>query len=152
MAEIRHILCPVDLSETSRHALDHALAIANWYDARVTVFHVFSVPQLLIAPPVGMVEELAELRPRPEEVADEVRRFAGLTAASRTDVVVVEGNPVREILDQVERLSADLLVMGTHGRSALSQMLLGSVAENVIRRAPCPVVVVRNPHQPLEAF
>jgi nucleotide-binding universal stress UspA family protein len=151
MAEIRRILCPVDLSEISRHALDHALAIANWYDARVTVFHVFSVPQLPMPPPPGMAEDLPELRPpQPAAVADDVRRFAGLTAAARADVVVVEGRPVREILDQAERLPADLLVMGTHGRSGFETLFLGSVTEKVLRSTHVPVLTVPPPAERVE--
>lgn len=155
MAEIRHILCPVDLSDISRHALDHALAIANWYDARVTVLHVFTVPQPLMPPfmppPAIMIEDLPGLMPsQPGDVAEEVRRFVGLTAASRADVVVVEGSPVRGILDQAERLPADLLVMGTHGRSGFEALFLGAVTEKVLRSTHVPVLTVPPPVERVE--
>lgn len=146
MAEIRHILCPVDLSEISRHALDHARAIAEWYDARLTVFHVISLPPPPL-PSTGMAEDLAALPPPPEprEAAQEVRRFSGLAeapAGGHADVVVVEGTPVKEILHQVEQLPADLLVMGTHGRSGFEALFLGAVTEKVLRSTYVPVLTV----------
>ena len=71
--EIKEILCPVDFSELSRHALDHALAIVAWYEARLTVFHVFSTPQPVVLAPV-MAESVPPIPLRqPHEVAEEVR-------------------------------------------------------------------------------
>jgi nucleotide-binding universal stress UspA family protein len=78
-------------------------------------------------------------------VAEEVRSFSGLTNAgngSRADVVVVEGSPVREILRQAEQMRADLLVMGTHGRSGFEALFLGSVTEKVLRSTQVPVLTV----------
>ena len=155
MAQIRHILCPVDLSEISRHALDHALAIPEWYDARVTVFHVFSVPQPTMPLPPAMVEDLPTLRPPSvSEVADEVRRFANLSGASptsRANVVVVEGSAVKGILRQAQELPADLLVMGTHGRSGFEALFLGSVTEKVLRSTHVPVLTVPPPVERVES-
>ncbi len=154
MAEIKQILCPVDLSEISRHALDHARAIAKWYEARVTIFHVFSPPPLLI-PSTGIPEDFAlPPAPQPGEVADEVRRFSGLTEAHAdrsTDVVVIEGSPVKEILRKVESLPADLLVMGTHGRSGFEALFLGAVTEKVLRSTHAPVLTVPPPVERVES-
>lgn len=154
MAVIHHILCPVDLSEISRHALDHALAIADWYEARVTVFHVSSVPQPLMPSPPGVMEDQPGLRPPDlDEVAEHVRRFAGLSAshATRTNVVAVAGSPVREIQRQAEELPADLLVMGTHGRSGFEALFLGSVTEKVLRTTHVPVLTVPPPVERVES-
>jgi nucleotide-binding universal stress UspA family protein len=145
MAEINRILCPIDFSDTSRHALDHAFAFAQWYEARVAVFHVLNVP-LSVMPPTSVPADLSGLPPpRLDDVAEEVRRFSGLTNAgnsSRADVVVVEGSPVREILRQAEQMRADLLVMGTHGRSGFEALFLGSVTEKVLRSTQVPVLTV----------
>ena len=145
MTAINRILCPVDFSDTSRHALEHAFAFARWYKARLTVFHVLNVPlPLMLA--TGVPQDVAELPPlRPDDVAEEVRRFSGLTGAAdqtRADVVVADGSPVREIVRQAEQMPADLLVMGTHGRSGFEALFLGSVAEKVLRSTHAPVLTV----------
>jgi len=146
MAEIKQILCPVDLSETSRHALEQAFAFARWYRARVTVLHVLNVP-LPVMPPTGVpVVDVSALPPlRPEDVTEDVRRFTGSTNGmdlNAADVVVVEGSPVREILRQAEDRRPDLLVMGTHGRSGFEALFLGSVTEKVLRSTHVPVLTV----------
>lgn len=143
MAEIKRVLCPVDLSDTSRHALDHAFAFARWYRARLTVLHVLNMP-LPVAGATGMPVDPGLPAFRPAEVAEDVRRFSGLMnrADRDADVVVVEGTPVREILRQTERMPADLLVMGTHGRSGFEALFLGSVTEKVLRSTRVPVLTV----------
>jgi nucleotide-binding universal stress UspA family protein len=145
MAEINRILCPIDFSGTSRHALDYAYAFARWYQARVTVMHVLHMP-LPVMPAAGVPQDLSGLPlRRPDDVAEDVRRFSGpINGAdpNRPDVVVVEGNPVREILRQAEQMPADLLVMGTHGRSGFEALFLGSVTEKVLRSTHVPVLTV----------
>jgi nucleotide-binding universal stress UspA family protein len=148
MVDIKRILCPVDLSEVSRHALDHALALAKWYEARVTVLHVFNTPQLL-APAPGMGAEIAYLPPvQPADVTEEVRRFCGpaVTAmGSPVDIEVLEGNAANEIVSLAERLPADLVVTGTHGRGGFERFVLGSVTEKVLRTTTVPVLTVPPP-------
>jgi nucleotide-binding universal stress UspA family protein len=146
MAEIKQILCPVDLSDTSRHALEHAFAFARWYRARVTVLHVLNVP-LPVMPPAGVPAVDASALPplRPEDVTEDVQRFTGSANGAdpnAVDVVVVEGSPVREILRQAEDRRTDLLVMGTHGRSGFEALFLGSVTEKVLRSTHVPVLTV----------
>lgn len=106
MVEIKRILCPVDLSEFSHHALDHARALAQWYEADITVLHVFTVP-VPFTPTPGMAEAYPPLPiPQPQEIAEEVRGFVGLRENrqdARTNVVVVEGTPAREIVRHAER-------------------------------------------------
>lgn len=146
MVEISRILCPIDLSPFSRHALDHALALAKWYDARITVLHVSSPPPLPM-PLTGMPGDLPVLPPvQPDVVADDVRRFCGPlpdAPAGPATILVKEGDPVKEILQRAGQ--ADLLVMGTHGRSGFERLFLGSVTEKVLRTTHVPVLTVPPP-------
>jgi nucleotide-binding universal stress UspA family protein len=145
MAEIRHILCPVDFSDTSSHALEHAFAFARWYRARVTVLHVLNVPLPVMAVS-GIPSGASSLPPfRPEDVTGEVQRFVTSTRGSdprAADIVVVEGSAVREILERADQAAVDLLVMGTHGRGGFEALFLGSVTEKVIRSTHVPVLTV----------
>lgn len=145
MVEVNRILCPVDLSEFSRHALDHAMALAQWYEAHVTVLHVSRPPPL--PPLTGMSADVPVLPPlQPDVLTDDVRRFCGLltTAPSAPVAIVVkEGNAAKEIVQEAER--DDLVVMGTHGRSGFERLFLGSVTEKVIRTTHVPVLTVPPP-------
>ncbi len=147
MIPIRRILCPIDFSEFSRRALDHATAIARRYDSTVTVFNVSAVlpavtlaagsPLLPIAPPTP-----ADL----EALLVSMKRFADAeTTAVPMQFEIGEGDAAHEVLDRARSLPSDLIVMGTHGRSGFRRLLLGSVTEKVIRSAPCPVLTVPRP-------
>lgn len=138
MIRIEHILCPVDFSEFSSRALHHAGALAYKHGARLTVLHVVPNRPFTDLPlPALTAEERRQL-------TDQVRRFgADLPAEVSTDILVCEAPVVsREILCQAKAISADLLVIGSHGRSGFERFLLGSVTEKVMRRAPCPTLVV----------
>jgi nucleotide-binding universal stress UspA family protein len=145
MIDIRRILCPIDFSDHARRALDHAMAIARWHKATVTVLHVFApMPAAAVGlGPMGL--EPAVLAPVDyEQLLAETKAFAASEAASGVPVEarVRGGVPAAEILDEATSLQADLLVIGTHGRSGFERALLGSVAEKVLRKARCPVMTV----------
>jgi nucleotide-binding universal stress UspA family protein len=138
MIQIARILCPVDFSEFSRRAVQHAVAMARSHKARLTVLHVLHNVPALDVPPIEVT---------PADRANLVRDMQQLLGATTPDVpidfVVREARDVRrEILDQIEVLAADLLVIGSHGRTGFEKLLLGSVAEHVLRKASCPVMVV----------
>ena len=149
MPDITHVLCPVDFSDTSQHALDQAGAIASWYNARLTVLYVLANLPTLDVPPVAL------------EDADRARLMTSLKGMARrlpaalpTDFRVEEAQSVHdEVLAQVAATHADLLVLGTHGRSGFQHLFLGSVTEKVIRKAPCQTLVVppRAPDVPPDA-
>jgi nucleotide-binding universal stress UspA family protein len=145
MIEIRRILCPIDFSDYSRRALDHAIAIARWYESAVTVLHVFAAAP---AAPVGagpVVLEPIVLTPRDRSrLLADVKAFAERESAPgiTIDAVVREGDVAGEVLEHATSMKADLLVIGTHGRSGFERLLLGSVAERVLRKASCPVMTV----------
>jgi nucleotide-binding universal stress UspA family protein len=138
---ITRVLCPTDFSETSAHAIDLAVTIARWYNARVAAVHV--VDDGVIAPEFGsptggtLDAALEGLR---------AATASSVSAASSTglevDVFVDVGPPAARILDRAAALPADVIVMGTHGRGGFQHLLLGSVTERVLRTAVCPVITV----------
>jgi nucleotide-binding universal stress UspA family protein len=138
MIRITRVLCPVDFSDISQHALDHAAAIAHWYQAPLMLLHVFATVPTMDAPP--LVLEDADR----ESLQKSIRRMAaGLPADLRVDVRVEQAEHVHsEVLRQLAATGADLLVLGTHGRSGFQRLFLGSVTEKVIRKATCPTLVV----------
>jgi nucleotide-binding universal stress UspA family protein len=145
MIEIRRILCPIDFSDYSRHALDHAVAIARWYGATVTVLHVFSSAPVAAYGTGPVIFEPIVLKPAErDQLLANTRAFIDAESARgiTVEAVVRDGNTAAEILDQATSMNADLLVIGTHGRSGFERLLLGSVAEKVLRKAPCPVLTV----------
>lgn len=146
MIEIRRILCPIDFSETSRHALEHAMAMAGWYDSQITALHVIHVP-LFPQPPILFAEGANnELRSAQERQSREEELRAWLEPAHRagvkTDVIVDEGDTATRIVEHANSPQIDLVVMGTHGLSGFERFILGSVAERVLRKASCPVMTV----------
>lgn len=134
------ILVPTDLSECSRQALRYAYELASKLGARLEVVHV-------VPPPTYVPLDLAiwgDVRERlVTQLGDELKSFIEetLPAGSNVPMKVTTGVPYDSILHEAER--ADLVVMGTHGRSGVSRFLMGSVAERVVRAASCPVLTVR---------
>lgn len=145
MIRIANVLCPVDLSEPSRHALDYAVAVTRWCDAKLIVLHVYSpLPPPLPVETMASSPELAGPI-APAQVLRDVRRFCGPsidTLERPVEFLVKEGNPGQEIVDEAERLAADLIVMGTHARKGVQRLLLGSVTERVLRTTHVPVLTV----------
>jgi nucleotide-binding universal stress UspA family protein len=138
MIRITHVLCPVDVSEISQHALDHAAAIARWYEARLTLLYVFANLPTMDLPP--LVLEDAD---RERLMGDLRRMAAAMPREVPVEFSIQEAGYVHEeILVQLDITHADLLVIGTHGRSGFQRLFLGSVTEKVIRKAACPTLVV----------
>lgn len=138
MITISRILCPVDFSEFSRRAVHQAVAMATWYEARLTVLHVFKNVAPVDLPPIELTD------PERDRITAEMTQLVGLPPPNGPiEYLVREASDVRrEILNQIETLGADLLVIGSHGRTGFEKLLLGSVTENVLRKASCPVMVV----------
>jgi nucleotide-binding universal stress UspA family protein len=143
---IDRILCPVDFSDFSRHALEYAVAMAKHYDARVTVLHVYAnVPVVNTVPAIGFESAAIVLPPvDPAAVRTITEEFAaGVQSEGRLDVRVQEApDTVAEILAQADVLDANLIVIGSHGRSGFERLFLGSIAGKVLRKSRRPVMVV----------
>jgi len=143
MRSIRQILCPIDLSDASRHALDHARVLAQWHQAKITVLHVCNpiVPSVDFAV-IGMVPPAVLTEPEREGARQQVLEFLGGEHMADMDVFIDSGHSANAILAGASALPADLIVMGTHGIGGFEHLLLGSVTEKVLRRAACPVLTV----------
>jgi nucleotide-binding universal stress UspA family protein len=148
MVEIRNILCPIDFSDGSRRALDHAIAIARWYGSTITVQYVSVGPSLASSLGPPGFERITITQPDPRVLLADVNRFVESEAAPGMPIrtMVSEGPAAARILGQAADMAADLLVMGTHGRSGFERLLLGSVTEKVLRKATCPVLTVPRRH------
>ncbi len=139
------ILVAVDASEAAQAALRHACDIAKTYNAKLTLVNVVDVSKLLAVAgyetpyPVDAIEIMRKDSAQILSEACATCGETGITPATQTG----EGDAVEEILGTAERIHADLIVLGTHGRKGLSRLFIGSVAEGVLRRAGAPVLVVR---------
>ena len=147
MPMIKRILCPLDFSRFSEHALEQAIALARELNASVDALHVSAVAPVAASVGIGspIVLEPARLREAERGALEAQLRdvtFDVDTAGVEVGTTLLEGDPVASIIGRATAWPADLIVMGTHGRSGFDRLLLGSVAEKVLRRAPCPVLIV----------
>jgi nucleotide-binding universal stress UspA family protein len=137
------IVCGIDFSDTSRAALDEAAKLARLLDAELHVVHAYGLPMGALPIDGGFVtgpETAAELASRAEE---QIQSWQQAYPDVRLVRHVVVGMPADEILRVAEEVDAAYLVVGTHGRTGLAHLMLGSVAENVMRHAKVPVLVAR---------
>jgi nucleotide-binding universal stress UspA family protein len=142
--EFRRILCPVDFSPASAGALQAAAALAVRHDADLTLLHVDSVPgsaipEAMLGLPPTLATELSAPADRP---LLEWKARAEALGARRVQALRSVGSPAQEIVGMASRDAFDLIVVGTHGRTGLGHLLLGSVAEEVVRHAGCPVLTL----------
>jgi nucleotide-binding universal stress UspA family protein len=154
MVQIANILYPTDFSDLSLHAMKYATFLCEKLGATLHCLHVVDdsylqywlaadMPAMPVGPPVE--EVMAAGRKQLEE-------FVAAHAPAGVKVVqaVRRGRPFLEIINHAREKSVDLVVMGTHGRTALRQVLMGSVADKVLHKSPCPVMTVRSPKHPFE--
>ncbi len=145
MNEIRKILVAIDFSKNSRIALDWAVFFADKFDARIILFHAFAMPDVMKEPAQRHRSLNKDIMSRgKEKAAIDLRVFADKYNENKI-TEITEGKPFIEIIKAARNYDADLIVMGTHGRTGLTSMLIGSVAEKVVRKAPCPVLTVKHP-------
>jgi nucleotide-binding universal stress UspA family protein len=144
MFEIRRILCPIDFSETSKPAFEYAVALAAQLGAELELLHVYQLPAYAL--PEGGLEILAgleaELENRLQQQLDEFAKHSTEPSVKITTVLGT-GVPYVEIIRAAKQRKADLIVIGTHGRTGLAHLLIGSVAERVVRTSEVPVLSIR---------
>lgn len=152
MVAIKHILVPTDFSEAASHALDYALSLAKTFQARILLMHVYEPIVYYSDAPMGM-PDLIELEQNIRAVAEQslqnilekqIKLREAEFGAIPVETILAQGKPFVEIIQTAKEKSADLIVLSTHGRSALEHILLGSVTEKVVRKAHCPVLVIRS--------
>jgi nucleotide-binding universal stress UspA family protein len=142
MATAQRYLVPLDFSRGSEIALDYALAMARQNKARLTLMHV--IPAAMVYPSEGTRFDLYSLLER-DARADLARlmkrKKLGPGAA---EILLMRGaNPADTIARQAKKIRASMIIMGSHGRTGLQRLLLGSVAERTLRLASCPVLIVK---------
>jgi nucleotide-binding universal stress UspA family protein len=137
----RNILCPVDFDANSPGALEYAGKIAQETGGKICLLHV--VPWTVAAVPIDASEVLAELK---QSATTRLRQLAKEKLDGRVVseiVVTVARDPGAEVVRIAKELKVDAIIMATHGRKGLSHLVLGSVAERVVRESSCPVLTVR---------
>ena len=150
--KIRKILVPVDYSRSSHDALAYAATLAETLGAELDIVHVWDRPpyvsdSVVVRHPDGSTHSLIDMiREGAEREMNEFCTQAEVPATCRSERRLLSGNPAGALLDELGRGQHDLVVMGTHGRTGLRHVLLGSVAEKLVRHSPVPVVTVPVPH------
>jgi len=143
MKKVEKILAPTDLSELSRVGLEYALELARGWGAEVTVYHVTNAAELANYKASSLDDLLNKHR---KSLADFLNKnFGELLPLVEVRQKVEIGSPAANILEESERERSDLIVMSTHGRTGLAHVLMGSVTEQVVRNAVCPVFSVHPP-------
>ncbi|MEB2309661.1 MAG: universal stress protein [Candidatus Brocadiaceae bacterium] len=146
MISIRNILCPIDYSVYSEMALKYAIEFAEKYQAKLYLMHVLDIRVYDINNP-----ELYNINVVDEETVEKLRerllRCVNEDTRGRISVeaLIIQGVPFAEIIKVSKEYRIDLIVIGTHGRTGLSHAIMGSVAEKIVRKAPCPVLTIRHP-------
>ena len=138
--DVRRIVVPVDFSAASRKALQYAAATALEFGAEIWLVHV--VQQYPVIPELPVATAEMELQQR-KSAAQDLEEWAKTAGPIRAACAVRVGDPGSEIINLAKKNHADLIIMATSGRTGLAHMMIGSVAEKVVRSAPCPVLIVR---------
>jgi nucleotide-binding universal stress UspA family protein len=166
LPEITNILYATDLSDSARQALRHAASLSNRYQAKLTMIHVLPDWVEMMSGEAGFdiethfdyqawqdinaaatTKALEKARVRVEEMAAECRVDDPNCPVAKATIKVVQGEPAARILEELNTGEYDLMVMGAHGQGMFMDMLLGSVANKIVRLSPVPVLTVRLPKQ-----
>lgn len=146
MINIKKILVPTDFSETSKYAIQYAIEFAKSFGAEIEIVHVifdesqivaFYLPQVTFQNLDKELEESAE-----KQMKDFIESFPELSSVTYS-IKMLKGTAFVEIINEAKEYNADLIIIGTHGRTGLEHVLFGSTAEKVVRKAPCPVFTVK---------
>jgi nucleotide-binding universal stress UspA family protein len=143
--QFRHILAPTDFSEYSKKAVAFALELAKTFGAKLSILHVIELPPYPIegyVPPSVSATFLEDLE---RQATQDLARVVPEAEGAKIEVVrlVIVGTPYSKIIETAEAEQVDLIVMATAGRTGFSHLVLGSIAERVVRTAACPVLTIR---------
>jgi nucleotide-binding universal stress UspA family protein len=146
--QFRHILAPTDFSEYSKQAVVAALELARTFGAKLTILHVVELPPYPVegyVPPAVNATWPTFLDDLERQATQDLAQLVPEAESSDVEVVrlVAVGSPNRKIIDTAEAAQVDLIVMATAGRSGFSRLIMGSIAERVVRAATCPVLTIR---------
>ena len=140
----RTILVPTDFSESAEYALDYAVQLADKLDGRILLLNAIGVPALGV-PELGLAVSSTMMESLVKTHSAALDTLAASKRPAKIETLLRSGDARDVIVLAAKELDADLIVMGTHGRRGVSRALLGSVAEGVVRTAPCPVLTIRMP-------
>jgi nucleotide-binding universal stress UspA family protein len=141
---VKTILVPTDFSEGSQAALDYAVNLAKSFGAKIVLLHVIETTTYTMTEAMQLVNVYEVVKTAVEPVLDQMVKELQQQKISASRAVA-QGAGAHEIVSQAREVGADLIVMGTHGRRGLNHLMVGSVAERVVRTAHCPVLTVRHP-------
>jgi nucleotide-binding universal stress UspA family protein len=141
MLTVKTILHPTDFSEGSRLAFRLACALAQDFGARLVVLHVAEPPAVVYGKGILVLEPQVD----PERLRERLQEITPRGRNVQVEHRLAQGDVVTEILRIAQETQADVIMMGTHGRTGLKRLLMGSVAEQVVRKAACPVLTVKTP-------
>lgn len=140
--KLKQILVPVDFSECMEKALLYAVPFARQFDATLTLLHVVEPPYL----PASEMGVLVDVETQDDSRKELEALRTQLAAVVRCHTVIRKGSAQVEIIDAAKELGSDLIILSTHGRTGVERLLMGSTVEKVVRRAGCPILIVR-PHE-----
>jgi nucleotide-binding universal stress UspA family protein len=137
------ILVATDFSESAGRAFDYAAALAEKLGAKLRLLHVISVPMIGV-PEIGVAVIASTMESTVQTSQAELDRLAAQYGPARVETLLRTGDARDVIVDAAKELGVELIVMGTHGRRGVRRALIGSIAEGVLRTAPCPVLTIRD--------
>jgi len=139
--QIKTILHPTDFSQRSEYAFKLACSLARDHCAKLVVLHVVPAPAVAY----GEVLTGVAMQSYQEQAKEAMQKLVPADSTLKVEHRMIDGDAAQGVLDCAKEVKADLIVMGTHGRTGLGRLLMGSVAEQVVRKAACPVLTVKQP-------
>ena len=147
MAKFKKILVPVDFTEYSDQAISYAEMLAKTFHAEILLFHVIEQFTYSVSDTIQVMDHYTTLKEIAQQMLDTKKKQLGKKGLV-VKTLVLKGNPALEIVKYSENKRMDLIVMGSHGRTGIQHLVLGSVAERVVRMASCPVLTVKGKKRP----
>ncbi len=142
LLSIRKIMVPTDFTTYSDHAIEYAIMVARKFKAKMLLVHVIEPLAYSVTDTMQVFDHYTALKTVAKPILENLQKRL-LKKGLKVDSILLDGNPYLEIVKKSREAGVDLIIMGTHGRTGIEHILMGSVAERVVRLASCPVVTVR---------